>query len=660
MADAARFDTHVTEPRFQLLIESVTDYAIYMIDPDGHIATWNAGARRFKGYEPAEIIGRHFSTFFTPEDRARGLPQRALATAAAEGRFEAEGWRVRKDGTRFWAHAILDPVRDETGTLVGFAKITRDITEKRQAEEALRASEQRFSMLVQGVRDYALYMLDPDGRVSNWNTGAEAIKGYSADEIVGQHFSRFYTEEDRAAGVPARALETAIREGKFEAEAWRVRKDGTRFWASVVIDPIYDTLGKLAGFAKITRDMSERRAAQIELEEARAALFQSQKLQALGELTGGIAHDFNNLMTVIRGSADLLRGGDLPDEKRRRYLNAIVETADRAATLTSHLLAFGRRQALKPAVMDLNLRLDAFGEVLGRTLGGSIEVTLDLTPHLWPVEVDAAQLETALLNAAFNARDAMPQGGRLTLSTGNLPGGCESGDAVCIALSDTGEGMSEEVMGRAFEPFFTTKPVGKGTGLGLSQLHGFAAQSGGRAEISSAPGEGTTIRLILPRSDKPVAPVQDGALPRPARAGMTVLLVEDNEHVRDFAADLLEELGYRVLAEEDGDGAMARLAAEPVDLLFSDVVMPGMSGIDLARRARAQRPDLPVLLASGYSEEVIEGAAADFEFIRKPYDLTLLGEALDEAVERAAARQPATAKDDDNETSPGLDPGPPS
>ena len=358
------------QQRFQLLINSITDYAIYMLDPSGRITTWNPGAQRFKGYVADEILGQHFSLFFTPEDRESGLPERALHEALAEGRFEAEGWRVRKDGTRFWANAVLDPIFDTDGTHVGFAKITRDITAKREHERALFESEQRFRLLIQGVRDYALYMLDTEGHVSNWNSGAESIKGYSADEIIGQHFSRFYTEEDRARGEPQFALETALREGKYEREAWRVRKDGTLFFASVVLDPIFDENGKHVGFAKITRDITERKKAQDELEEARTSLFQSQKLQALGELTGGIAHDFNNLMTVVAGSADfLLRKPDLPDAKRRQYLEAIAETAERATMLTNHLLAFGRRQPIKPEVFDLNLRLDAVAEVLERSLG---------------------------------------------------------------------------------------------------------------------------------------------------------------------------------------------------------------------------------------------------------------------------------------------------
>ena len=635
MADGSRFDTHVSAERFELLVNSVTDYAIYMLDADGYVSTWNPGARRFKGYEAEEIIGRHFSTFFTEEDREAGVPARALETAAREGRFEAEGWRVRKDGTRFWVNAVLDPIKDDSGNLLGFAKITRDDTERREAQLAALESERRFRTLVQGVKDYALYMLDPDGKVSNWNSGAEAIKGYKAEEIVGQHFSRFYTEEDRANGEPQRALQTALTEGKYEKEAWRLRKDGTRFWANVVIDPIHDEEGQLVGFAKITRDVTERRRASEELEEARAALFQSQKLQALGELTGGVAHDFNNLMTVIRGSADLLTRPGLSEEKRARYLQAIIDTADRAATLTSHLLAFGRRQALRPEVADLNVRLDAFAEMAGRTLGGKFEVVLDLAPALPRVEVDLAHLETAWLNAAFNARDAMPEGGRLTLRTRHIPG--EGAGEVRIEIADTGSGMTAEVLDRAFEPFFTTKRVGEGTGLGLSQIHGFAAQAGGRAEIRSAPGEGTTVAIILPATDKPIGQAVEEKPTGRARRGLRVLLVEDNDHVREFAHHLLDELGYQVLDAASAEEALELMGEQSVDLLFSDVVMPGLSGLELARLARQEYPSLPVLLASGYSEEIVGSAGAEFEIVRKPYDVAMLESALGTALERAPA-----------------------
>jgi PAS domain S-box-containing protein len=639
MADNARKTVQAFDQPFELLVNSITDYAIYMLDRDGYIATWNPGARRFKGYEAEEIIGQHFSRFFIDEDREAGLPARALRTAAEEGKFESEGWRVRKDGSRFWASVVIDPIRDAAGELIGFAKITRDVTDKREAERALFASEQSFRMLVQGVRDYAIYLLDPDGVITNWNAGAAAIKGYAAAEVIGRHFSRFYTPEDRERGEPARALETALREGKYENEAWRVRKDGTHFWASVVIDPIHDDDGHFIGFAKITRDMTERRRAQQELEDARTALFQSQKLQALGELTGGIAHDFNNLMTVIHGSADLLRRGGLDETKRRRYLDAIIETSERAATLTSHLLAFSRRQSLRPQVLDVNVRLDAIGEVLSRTLESHVDVKLDLDPELWTTEVDPAELETALLNAAFNARDAMPQGGRLTLATSNVVS--SEGEAVCIALSDTGEGMSEEVISRAFEPFFTTKPVGKGTGLGLSQIHGFAAQSGGHAEIDSKPGIGTTIRIFLPRSTKPLVVAQRGEMVPLARPGLRVFLVEDNPHVLAFACQLLEDLQFEVIAADSGERALQLLGeGGEIDLLFADVVMPGISGVELAQAVRRLKPDVPVVLATGYSDEILSGAGAGFEILRKPYDTQSLGKAI-AAATGAEAPSPA-------------------
>ncbi|MCM8731854.1 ATP-binding protein [Hephaestia sp. GCM10023244] len=495
-----------------------------------------------------------------------------------------------------------------------------------QASFDAHLGERRFQRLVNSVTEYAIYMLDTGGYVRNWNVGAEAIKGYSEAEIVGEHFSRFYTPEDRANGVPELALATALRDGKYEDEAWRVRKDGTRFWAHAVLDPIYDDNGTHIGFAKITRDITDRWRAQHDLEEARLALFQAQKLQALGELTGGIAHDFNNLLTVMRGAAELLRNHDMPEEKRRRYADNILETADRAADLTSRLLSFGRRQALKFEVVDLQLRLDAFAEMLERTIGAGIAIRLETPADLWRVRTDSTQLEAALLNAAINARDAMPQGGTITISASNSPE--PERDMVCIAVSDDGPGMPEEVLARAFEPFFTTKPVGQGTGLGLPQLHGFAAQSGGRGTIESS-AQGTVVRIVLPRAVEAASPASSPTTAAATGAGQRVLVVDDNDHVREFARDLLDTLGYRARTAASADEALAMLATtEDVDVLFSDVVMPGMSGIALAGMVRARHPGLPILLASGYSLEVIEGAAADFALIAKPYTGEALGRAI--------------------------------
>ena len=487
------------------------------------------------------------------------------------------------------------------------------------------SEQQRFQLLVNSITDYAIYMLDTEGRVATWNPGAERFKGYSADDVIGRNFSIFFTPEDREADVPQRALAASVAEGRFEAEGWRVRKDGTRFYVNAVLDPVFDQDGRHIGFAKITRDITRQKEAQDELEETRNALAQSQKLQVLGELTGGIAHDFNNLMTVVAGSADfLLRKPDLPLEKRKQYLEAIAETAERATTLTNHLLAFGRRQPIKPEVLDLNVRLDAISEVLSRTLGNSIHVKLE-TAASGRVEVDAAQLETAILNAALNARDAMPDGGTLTLSTRNL---CEGEmDHVALSITDTGSGMPTDVAERAFEPFFTTKEIGKGTGLGLSQIHGFAAQAGGRAEIRSREGEGTTITLILPQTDKGLVAAAESVVMSKLPEGLRVLLVEDNPQVRDFAEGLLEDLGCRVVSAENGEKALDQLAADGIDLVVSDVVMPGMSGVELAHKVQEIHPKVPVLLATGYSDEIVQHGS-EFSVLLKPFGAADLSKAM--------------------------------
>lgn len=627
-------DTYTQPPAetFQLLVDAVTDYALYMLDANGRIVTWNPGAERFKGYSASEIIGEHFSRFFSPDDQAAGVPARALSIAAREGRFEAEGWRIKKDGSRFWAHAILDAIYAEDGSLRGFAKITRDITEKRRLEQATYESALQLKMLLEGVRDYAIYMLDPRGRITSWNSGAQAIKGYEEQEVLGQHFSLFYTEQDRAHDAPTVALETALRDGKFEAEAQRVRKDGSLFWAHVVIDPIFDQAGEHIGFAKITRDITERKLAEQELRHTQEALLQSQKLQALGELAGGIAHDFNNLMTVMRGSADfLLKHPDLPLEKRSRYLSIMLETSERATSLTSQLLAFARRQPLEPEVIDLSVRLDAVGEMLQRTLGSLYDLQFDLAPGLWQVEIDPAGLEAALLNAVVNARDAMPNGGRITISTANVTR--EQGDGVLLSIRDTGEGIPPDTLRRVFEPFFTTKPTGKGTGLGLSQIHGYAVQSGGSAHIESEVGKGTLVELWLPRTHKRRQNNQASGHHAGLPPGLRVLLVEDSEHVRYFARQLLEDLGCKVVEASDGQDALLVLEEREFDLVFSDIVMPGMSGLELATQIRLSNGELPILLASGYSsKQFIPINERKFPILRKPYKLETLAAGIHQLI----------------------------
>ena len=494
---------------------------------------------------------------------------------------------------------------------------TSDQDGDREAQLASLRSERQFRLLVQGVTDYAIYMLDPEGAVSSWNTGAEQIKGYTADEIVGQHFSRFYTPEDRAARTPWKALETAKREGRFAAEGWRQRKDGSRFWASVVIDAIRDEAGVLIGFAKVTRDLTERREAQQQLERSQQALFQSQKMEAVGQLTGGVAHDFNNLLTGITGSLDMVktRLAQGRINELERYITAAQGAAARAATLTHRLLAFSRRQTLEPKAVDANRLVANMEELVRRTVGPGVTIETVLAAGLWPCFCDPHQLENALLNLCINARDAMPEGGAVTVETANtwvdqagaMERDLQPGQYVAICVTDTGAGMAPEVVARAFDPFFTTKPPGKGTGLGLSMIYGFAKQSGGQARIYSELGQGTTVKIYLPRHrGKPAedAPGEDQVqLPR-AEAGETVLVVDDEPTVRMLVGDTLAELGYQAIEAADAASGLKVLQSDvKIDLLITDVGLPGgMDGKRMVDEARAKRPRLKVLFITGYAE----------------------------------------------------------
>jgi len=625
-----------TEGSFKLLVQSIVDYAIYMLDPSGRVTSWNAGAERIKGFTPDEIIGQHFSLFYTDEDRAAGVPAKVLETAAREGKYEAEAWRVRKDGTPFWANVVIDAIKDKDGELIGFAKITRDMTEKRASQQALLEAERRFRILVQGVTDYAIYMLDPEGKVTNWNAGAERIKQYSAEDIVGEHFSRFYTPEDVEVGTPSKALETARNTGRYEAEGWRVRKDGTQFWAGVVIDAIRDESGELIGFAKITRDMTEKREDQLRLEESREQLFRSQKMEALGQLTGGLAHDFNNLLTAILGASDLaLRNLDDP-EKAKRMLDGIRSSAQRGAGLTKQLLAFARAQQLEIAPMDLGAFLSEVTTLLRPSLRSDIELVIETSAHLRTVAADAGALELALLNLAFNARDAMPKGGKLKLSAANVtldgkPEGL-SGEFVALRVSDSGEGMAPETLDRIFEPFFTTKSFGDGTGLGLSQVFGYLRQIGGAVTAESQIGKGSAFTLYLPVTGTGVTDASDDVDMSKRFARGRALIVEDDELVAELAAALLADVGFDTIVVHSAKDALDHLArSDRPKLIFSDIVMPGgISGIELARKVRKRFPELPILLTTGYSEQV--SGNHGFPILQKPYEMESLVNALQDVL----------------------------
>ncbi len=514
------------------------------------------------------------------------------------------------------------------------------MAENSKFEESL-TSAGRARLLVEAIHDYAIYMLDPSGTITSWNTGAQRFKGYEAEEVIGTSFSRFYTPEDRESGMPGRALETAAREGKFEAEGWRVRKDGTRFWAHVVIDPIRSSGGELVGFAKITRDLTERREAQRMLDQTREALLQSQKMDAIGQLTGGVAHDFNNLLMAILSSHQLLRKRLGDDPRLLLLLDNATQAAQRGVALTQRMLAFARRQELKPELVDVPSRIAGMMDLFRRSLGPSIAIDTRLPASLDRVEVDPTQLELAILNLALNARDAMPQGGSLEIEaraetidnfhSTRLP----PGRYVCIAVRDTGEGMDEAVLARAVEPFFTTKGVGKGTGLGLSMVHGLVEQVGGKLKLKSRRGEGTTAEIWL-------AAATGCAVESPAREiaqvsnvePVTVLAVDDDALVLMNTTFMLEDLGHKVVAASSGKQALQMLReGHHIHLVIVDQAMPGMTGTELIAEIHESRPDMPVILATGYGE-VPPGARVDVK-LGKPFGQEELQQAIGTALARS-------------------------
>jgi PAS domain S-box-containing protein len=630
---------------YELLVQGVIDYAIYLLDPAGHVVSWNPGAERIKGYTADEIVGAHFSRFYTDEDRAADAPGRALKIAAETGRFTTEAWRCRKDGSRFWALVAIDAIR-HGDKLIGFAKITRDMTEQHMAQLAALESERGFRLLVQGVTDYAIYLLSPEGRITNWNAGAERIKGYTSSEIVGEHFSRFYTPEDVDTGLPGRALAAAVRDGRYEAEGWRCRKDGSRFWAGVLVDAIYDN-GQLIGFAKITRDLSERRAAQIQLEQSREQLFQAQKMEAIGQLTGGIAHDFNNLLTGITGSLELLKArvaqgriGDLD-----RFITAAHSAALRAGSLTHRLLAFARRQALDPKQISANTLITGMLEMVQRTVGPGIRVDTMLMSGLWPTLCDPHQLENAILNLCINARDAMPDGGKLTIETANIciddssarERDMAAGQYTEICVTDTGTGMPPDIVARVFEPFFTTKPIGQGTGLGLAMIYGFVKQSDGQVRITSELGVGTAVHIYLPRDTGAAEDDTPGVKPAEAaraKAGETILIVDDEPTVRMLITEVLEGLGYAAIEAADATSGLKVLQSNVrIDLLITDVGLPGsLTGVQMAEAARIDRPDLKVLFITGYPLKAamdISRPDTSMQMLTKPFTLETLASRIE-------------------------------
>jgi PAS domain S-box-containing protein len=530
--------------------------------------------------------------------------------------------------------AIASRQRAEVRLLHAQDQLNRQLAE---TNFALDNSKLHFQILIEGIVDYAIFLLDPTGRVASWNNAAKQIVGYTADEIIGKHFAIFYRPDERRAGEPNRALELAIRRGKHEVEGWRIKKNGTLFFVTGSITSILDRNGTLIGFANVIRDATERRDAQQKLIQAREQLAMAQKMEAIGKLTGGIAHDFNNLLMIIGGNAQTFKR--LLDPKLPKAIEAIQTAAKRGESLTRQLLTFARRQHLSPTVVDLNDCISNMRTMIESSLRGNIVYDERAEPDVWPVKVDLAEFELAVVNIAVNARDSMPNGGTFRVAIGNVPAGGDgdrsSGEYVAVAFSDTGTGIPPDLLSKIFDPFFTTKEVGKGTGLGLSQVYGFAHQSGGMVRADSKVGQGTTITVYLPAlaaeeiTDADTSAVDAGRAQRPA-----VLIVDDSVEVAEVTSSLFEHLGYDTLYRESAEAALKLLAdGARIDLVFSDIVMPGtIDGVGLANEIRAQYPNLPVLLTTGYSDAA-RAAPADLRILRKPFDSDALKGFIQDAME---------------------------
>ncbi len=630
------------------LIAAVREYALLLLDPDGSILSWNRGAELIKGYAADEIVGRHVSCFYPPEDVAAGIPARELEIAATNGRFETAGERVRKDGSRFLANVVITAIRGPDGALRGFGNITSDITARAAAEALVKASEARLRSLIATMLDTVvdgLITIDRAGVIQSFNKACVNLFGYAPDEVVGQNVrilmpEPYHSEHDRYISAYLRTGVAGII--GIGREVMGRRKDGSIFPMELAVGESPQA-GNHA-FVGIVRNVTERREAETQREQLR----QSQKMEAVGQLTGGLAHDFNNLLAIIIGNLDMLREIRAGDPVTDELVRDALESALRGADLTRRLLAFARRQPLQPERADINEVIGAIVRLLARTLGENITIEMSLSSNVWPVQIDRAQFEAVIANLATNARDAMPRGGALLIDTrngeldetyaANHPD-VTPGDYVVVEVSDSGTGMQPEILLRIFEPFFTTKEQGKGTGLGLSMVFGFMKQSGGHITVYSEAGKGTTFRLYLPRLLESFA-VPEERPEQPASLGgsETILVAEDNAALRRIVMRQLSEAGYRVLEAADAEAAMAIIdSSEPIHLLLTDVVMPGaMDGRDLARVAVSLRPSLRTLLTSGFPDARwnVSGSHSG-RLLNKPYRKEELRRAVRDALDEA-------------------------
>jgi PAS domain S-box-containing protein len=591
----------VSEERFRMMVEGVRDYAIFLLDPSGYVVTWNAGAQRIKGYSPDEIIGKHMSQFYPAEARERNWPQRELDEALRLGRFEDEGWRIRKDGTRFWANVVITPLRDRDGVHRGFSKITRDLTERREQEDRMRQSEERFRLLLEGIDDYAIYMLDPDGRVTSWNAGAQRITGYTADEIVGQSFERFYSADDVAAGRPAAELRTATLNRRAEDTGWRVRKDGTRFWADVVVTALHDEEGRLRGFAKVTRDLSERKRIENLEEQGRH----------LTEFLAMLAHELRNPLAPIRNALGIMSMSRDMAPQAAWSRDVIERQTAHLTRLVDDLLDVSRitrgKLSMHTATMDVNVAVQRAVEA-ARPLIDSRKhrLDVDLAPTAISINGDMTRVIQVVVNLLNNAAKYTPEGGRVRVAVET-----DDHDAL-IRVKDNGIGIPAHMIEHVFDLFAqgerSLARTEGGLGIGLTLGRRIVALHGGSIKAYSAgatEGSEFVVRLpLLPAYAANLPPLPDRRPDAPVTK-RSIVVVDDNPDAADSMAMLLRTQGHDVRVQRDGKAALEDLTTQMPDVVLLDIGLPGMNGYEVARRLREQPGGEAVRIyaLTGYGQE---------------------------------------------------------
>ena len=610
-----------------LAVEQTRDYALFVLDPAGNVLTWNMGAANIKGYEAEEILGRHFSVFYTHDSVARGWPTHELKIAATEGRFEDDGWRVRKDGSRFWANVVITAIRDSSGKLVGFSKVARDLTERKEHEEALEQSEERFRLLVESVQDYAIFILDPHGLISSWNWGAQCIIGYRASEVIGKHFSRFFTDEDLQAHKPWEELATARDHGRFEGEGWRLRNDGSRFWARAVVTALYDSAGQLRGFAKVTQDLSDRRHTQA-LEAA---------ARNVNEFIAVLAHEIRNPLAPIQTAVQVIESTPKTAPERDRMYEIIRRQASHLRRISDDMLdithvARGEMVA-ECKLLDLSKIVNDTTEAIALDAARRHHrLELDLAPEPLLVEGDAHRLSQLLTNLLTNACMYTPPGGHISVTT--RAGGIYAE----VAVKDNGLGIEPGALDQIFEMFVQRSPViervGGGLGIGLALSRRIAElHRGALVAESEGPNKGSVFTFRMPLATQVNVASPSVAPPAPLPDSLRILIVDDNVDAAETLNMLLTSFGYETSMVGTGIEALQSVHEFRPNVVLLDIGLPGIDGYQVARRLRAMKQNQPmkIVAVTGYGQEADKEksreAGIDVHLV-KPVDAAELRSAL--------------------------------